>query len=165
MPPIKNPTPPTMYLGIDPGASGGLAVICGKAIPDTGRMPDTDSDVWDWVRRLAAGPSFSTAAFIERVNGFIGNGHPGSAMFKFGQSYGAMRMALTAARIPWEEVSPQTWQKAFALKRQKDEPKHRWKSRIKQKAQQLFPGVAVTLATADALLIAEYGRRKHEGQL
>ena len=38
--------------------------------------------------------------------------------------------------------------------------KTEWKNKLKAKAQQLFPvwSKRITLATADALLIAEYGR-------
>lgn len=39
------------------------------------------------------------------------------------------------------------------------------KNRHKAKAQQLFPAWHITHATADALLIAEYARRKATGQL
>lgn len=45
------------------------------------------------------------------------------------------------------------------------ESETQWKNRLKAKAQQLFPQQEVTLATADALLIAEFGRRKRSGTL
>jgi hypothetical protein len=87
-------------------------------------------------------------------------------MFNFGANYGALRMALTAAGIPFEEVVPGVWQRGLNIPpRKKTEGKTAWKNRLKAKAQQLFPSVKITLATADALLIAEFCRRKHEGLL
>lgn len=154
-------TVPT-YMGVDPGGSGGVAVICGKEITIKS-MPDTEQDVWNWIRGFQTVGLFAT---IEKVGGFIGKNQPGSAMFKFGQSYGSLRMALIAASIPFEEVVPQTWQKGLSIPKKTDkESKTQWKNRLKAKAQQLFPKEKITLATADAILIAEYCRRKREGKL
>ena len=75
-------------------------------------------------------------------------------------------MALTAAGIPFEEVTPVVWQRGLGIPvRKKDESRSQFKGRLKAKAQQLFPQVKVTLKTADALLISEYCRRKREGRL
>jgi Holliday junction resolvasome RuvABC endonuclease subunit len=83
-----------------------------------------------------------------------------ASSFKFGVNYGIVRMALTAAGIPFEEVTPQAWQKALGIThRKKTETPSEWKNRLRARAQQLFPSVSLTLATADALLIAEYCRR------
>jgi hypothetical protein len=115
---VKGDKPMTLYIGIDPGASGGLACLTIKGVNRlTGvraeKMPTTDADVWLSVRNLRSSPLLgegqSIAAVIEQVGGFIGVGQPGSAMFKFGQSYGALRMALVAAGIPFETVPPQKW--------------------------------------------------------
>lgn len=120
---------------------------------------------------LLARPAFTDRnpdvfAVIERVSGYVGEAQPGSAAFKFGQSYGGLRMALVAAGIPFEEVTPQVWQRKMGVTpRRKDESKTAWKNRLKAKAQQLYPGVKVTLATADALLLVEYCRRRQEGRL
>jgi hypothetical protein len=64
--------------------------------------------------------------------------------------------------VSFDLVAPGTWQKAFGLARKKGEAHGKWKARLRQKAQQLFPqlGRRVTLKTCDALLIAEYGRRR-----
>ena len=161
--------PRSLYVGVDPGASGGLVVI-GPSGVVAEKMPATEADVWGWVSLLHLdgyldGPPPEVYAAVEKVGGYVGEAQPGSAAFKFGLSYGGVRMALTAAGVPFDDVTPQTWQKAFGLHRGKAESKTAWKNRLKAKAQQLFPGVAVTLATADALLIAEYCRRKHEGRL
>lgn len=151
-----------VYVGIDPGASGGLATV-GADLQAVG-MPGTELDVWVWMS-VEPRPEF---AVIEKVGGYTqaGGPQPGSAMFKFGQSYGGLRMALVAAGIPFDEVTPQTWQKGLGVTpRGKTESKTQFKNRLKARAQQLFPSVKVTLATADALLIAEFCRRKRTGTL
>ena len=147
------------YLGIDPGASGGLALINGAHCMAHG-MPATERDLWE---RLKAWDAV-TMCCIEKVGGYMpgSKGNIGSAMFKFGQSYGFLRGCLTAAGIPYEEVHPAKWQRSLGIApRGREEPKNHFKNRLKQKAQQLFPKLQVTLCTADALLIAEHCRRVH----
>jgi len=155
------------YMGIDPGKSGGIAVLFGNEVIAT-KMPDTEGDVLHWIRTS----SFNAVAVIEKVGGYVGKGkdgkggQPGSAMFVFGMGYGGLRMALLACSIPFEDHTPQRWQKAIMKSsRGKSETKGQWKNRCKAKAQQLFPTQKVTLATADALLIALYCKRLHEGTL
>lgn len=154
-----------IYIGIDPGASGGMSfLMCdGPRIVDVTLlpMPDNDQDLLDKI--LDQGRNCH--AILEQVGGYVGEGQPGSAMFKFGEGYGKLKMALTAAKIPYELVTPQRWQKQYSLSRKKGEKKGPWKNRIKEVACRLFPQEKVTLATCDALLIAEYCRRKHTGTL
>lgn len=162
------PKRPYLYLGIDPGASGGLAVLEGDGrVILASPMPDTAKDTWERMTEVI-GPSHArTFAAIERVGGYIqGNPAPGSAMFRFGFSTGILYGFLIAAMIPYEEVTPQRWQRMMSIApRFKDEARASFKNRLKNKAQQLFPYQKVTLATADALLIAEYSRRKRRGVL
>lgn len=159
-----------VWIGVDPGIHGGLAFIGNNSCCSSSPVPATERDILNWMLQ------FNTAeidcfAIIERVSGWIGgnsgahDGQPGSAMFKFGQSYGGLRMALIGANISFDEVMPQKWQKAMGVIKQKGENRTLYKNRLKQKAQQLFPREKVTLATADALLLAEYCRRKNEGLL
>lgn len=155
----------TVYLGADPGLSGGLALVYSDlAQVSCMPMPATDADLWEALETAKEG--FVGHAFLEKVGGFIqGNAAPGSAMFRFGASYGALRMALTAAGYSWDEVTPQKWQKALGVTpRAKGEVKGAHKNRLKALAQRLFPGVKVTLGTCDALLLAEYCRRSHQGR-
>ncbi len=183
-----------LYIGIDPGASGGIASIYelgGGSVGIAVVMPKTEKDLWNLMSNgLDQEDCESCFAVIEQVGGFIGGPSPGSAMFKFGMSYGGLRMALTAAGIPFEAVPPQKWQKALGIppkkkatgteKVQLTKGKHKgewrvkktggesgteFKNRLKAHAQQLFPNIEVTLSTADALLIAEYCKRKRQGTL
>lgn len=73
--------------------------------------------------------------------------------FTFGRGYGFLRGCLVTIGIPFEEVAPQTWQKHLDCKTGGN------KNVSKGRAQQLFPHLKITHKIADALLIAEYGRR------
>lgn len=166
-----------VYIGIDPGQDGGLALLggskprCGvggRYLPpcrvELTSMPPTERDIWDWIFAKSDPPEGTIFAMIEKVHSMPKQGI--ASTFKFGVGYGGLRMALTAVRIPFEEVSPQAWQKALGIpRRKKTETNTTWKNRLKAKAQQLFPKTEVILKTADALLIAEYCRRKHTGIL
>lgn len=147
-----------IYIGIDPGTGGGIAVTDGKKTSAV-KMPDTEKDVFESLKGLLSEDPF---VIIEKVGAMPGQGV--TSMFSFGQSYGFLRGLLVALEIPFEEVSPQKWQKELGLlqRRRKDDAKLSKtdkKNLNKQKAQQLWPHLRVTHATADALLIAEYGRR------
>ena len=83
-----------------------------------------------------------------------------ASTFKFGRSYGNLEAFLIAAEIPFERVVPSVWQREFGLISKKGETKTAKKNRHKAKAQELFPSVKVTHAVADALLIAEWHRRR-----
>ena len=83
-----------------------------------------------------------------------------TSMFNFGKSYGNLEAFLVAAAIPFERVTPSVWQREFGLIKKKGETHTQKKNRHKSLAQELFPSVKVTHAVADALLIAEYGRRQ-----
>ena len=154
----------TIFVGIDPGASGSIAEFrffvdtVFVAIP----MPKTESDIFHALRFARTIPSESFAV-IEAVHSFPGQGVASS--FKFGMSYGGLRMALVAAKIPFEAVTPQRWQKAMGIVSKKSETKTQHKNRLKARCQELFPELEVTLATCDAVLLAEYARRLKNGEL
>lgn len=138
------------FIGIDPGQSGGIAFVDEHDL-GAHKMPDTERDIFELLRDLAAaGPA---VARIERVSSSPQMGVVSA--FTFGSSYGGLRMALIAAGIPFEEVSPVKWQREMGCLTKGD------KNVSKAKAQQLFPLLKVTHSIADALLIAEFCRRTH----
>ena len=157
------------WIGIDPGNSGGIAVLC-KDHQNTQLTLDllpinlkrvTEKDVATFL------VSFSrpgTHCFIEKVGAYAvgGRRQGGKSMFTFGQSYGFLRGLLIAMHIPFEAVTPQSWQKHFSLIRKGRETQTEKKNRHKGKAEELYPAVPFTHATADALLIAEFCRRRME---
>jgi len=145
-----------LTIGIDPGASGGIAFI-----PDDNpsgawavKMPETLADLWDAIYDCS--PERTTCEYsphccLEKVHSMPGQGVASS--FKFGQGFGHLEMALTAAKIPFTYVTPQKWQKELGCLTGGD------KNVSKSRAQQLFPPIKCTHAISDALLIAEYCRR------
>lgn len=145
------------FLGIDPGKSGAAVYLDGGARFICGiDFSKTERDVSDFFEsRLIATPN--RKAFIEKVTGRGGWG--ATQNFRFGQSLGFLRGLLIAHRIPFEEVTPKRWQAALGIKFPKGSTHAERKRVTKARAQELFPDVDITKANADALLIAEYGRR------
>ena len=98
-------------------------------------------------------------AYVEKVSGFIGNAHPGSRMFSFGEGYGFIKGVLQCAGWRLVLVRPQEWQKELGLFNHDKLPRNKWKNKLKDEAKRLFPDQKPTLATADALLLLEYARK------
>lgn len=157
------------FVGIDPGQSGGLVLLNVKGYPlEWAPMPGTEPQLWELLRRWSdeAGEQ-GVKAYLEKVRSSpqMSKG----SIFVFGWGYGGLRMALIAASIPFEEVAPQKWQKFIGVRDKtgaralKDVNITEKKNRHKAKAAALFPMLDVTHKIADALLIAEYGRRMDRG--
>jgi hypothetical protein len=160
-----------IWLGIDPGAQGGLVAITNyqddaNGVRDFCPMPKDMLGVWRWFCQFIDYHAVTTA-YIEQVGGFVGERSSsekkgggsanGSAMFAFGKSYGSLLMALTASGIAFKEVPPRVWQRGVGIApRKKSETRTQWKNRLRDHAQLLFPRLKVTLSVADALLIAAY---------
>jgi len=136
------------FLGIDPGISGGLAIVnsLGELSDAVGFKNLTETDINDW---MLAYPY--SLAVLEKVHSMPKQGV--KSTFTFGQSYGLLRGVLVANNLKREFVTPQVWQKALGCMTKGD------KNVTKAKAQELFPNRKITHAIADACLIAEYARR------
>lgn len=143
-----------IFIGIDPGKSGGMAAVGdGEQFvgPPMAKLKDmTEADVVAWLDFICVDDA---VAVIECVSSSPQMGVVSA--FTFGRSYGFLRGLLIGCRIAFTEVRPQKWQKAMGCLSKGD------KNITKGKAQQLFPGVKVTHATADALLLAMFCRRHH----
>lgn len=143
-----------IYIGIDPGQSGGIAFIkdSGPSIYAFGLL--TERDICETINRERDNtPDDQVFAMLEKVGAFPGQGV--SSTWKFGQHYGLLRGILSAQGVPFELVSPRKWQKFMGCLTGGD------KNVSKAAAQRLFPSVKMTHAFADALLLAEYCRRIH----
>jgi hypothetical protein len=144
---------PTLAVGIDPGISGGIAALdMDGAVVVLVKMPATDADtagVFGQIMRAGC----VAHAVIERVWSSPQMGV--RSAFTFGRNYGGLLMLLAGCRLHHSEITPQKWQAAMGCLSRGD------KNVTKRRAQQLFPdhARAITHATADALLIAEYCRR------
>ena len=147
----------SLFIGIDPGKSGGIACITSRSREYAlEKMPPTDRDIWDTLKSLKdAGAIY---AVLEKVHSMPGQGV--KSTFSFGQSFGKLEMALAALEIPYEYSRPAEWMKKLKCGIRGSKANQRqFKTQLKAQAQRLFPESTVTLATADALLIAEYCRR------
>ena len=149
-------------LAIDPGASGGIVELWPDGNAAACAMPD-DADLRDlideWKNNVLLN-DYKPVCFLELVGGYIGGSPaPGSAMFNFGNGYGYIRGCLAAYRIETRLVRPQTWQAGIPGVKGCKEKADR-KRALKEHAARLFPGLKVTLSTADALCIADWARRE-----
>lgn len=137
-----------IVLGIDPGISGASVFMASRHKLIHQKHDCSEHDLAQFILSNAG---LQTYAFIEKVASRPGQGV--RAMFTFGQSYGFLRGMLVALDVAFEEVSPQRWQKAMGCRTGGD------KKISYARAQQLFPHIKITHKIADAILIAEYGRR------
>jgi hypothetical protein len=130
-------------------------------------MPATEADVWGLMQEIYGMRQPSDAirdqdgtrwqrpirldltVWIEKVGAMPKQGV--SSTFKFGRGYGFLRGCITALALPWNEVAPGVWQRKLGCLSGGD------KNVTKSRAQQLYPHLRITHATADALLIASYG--------
>lgn len=148
------------YIGIDPGKSGGIAVIDAE---DGTKMlsPYSDEALLKTIRLVSMfEPNVAGAqCCLEKVGAMPGQGVV--SMFNFGKAYGYIKGVLEAYKIPYQEITPQRWKKEFGLNSDK--------TASVEVCRRLFPDVNL-LATprckkphdgmAEALLMAEYARRK-----
>lgn len=147
-----------LYLGIDPGKKGGVAVIENDRILLC--LPLTKSNFFEAVD-LCQVPG-EMIACLEKVHAMPKQGSV--SMFTFGEGYGWLKGVMDAEQIRYQEVPPQTWKKEFSLNSDKQ--------KSIEVAKQLHPEVSLFLpgsrsrhakeqdGMAEALLMAEYARRK-----
>ena len=161
-----------LFVGVDPGMSGGIAFFHSSLGWKTFLMPDTDLQLRmlaDLIETTSNEIGAEPYVTIELVHAMPGQGV--TSMFKFGMGYGAVRQAF--CKMTTDFVHPKTWQKAMGMTpRDKKESKPQYKDRLRQKAIRLFPKLpvwneklGVQRSVCDALLIAEYGKRKMQGIL
>ena len=146
-----------VFIGIDPGIKGGIAVIYND-VYSVQPTPSTVAGMADILIALKEkGPNLSMYCCIEKVHSFPGNS--GRSMFTFGTNYGQWIGILATLKIPYIQVTPYAWMKHYpkAPKNKKDR-----KNYYKHLAQQRFPDVDITLATSDAMLIANYMRETNK---
>lgn len=148
-------------IGIDPGKEGAIAILGSQAIELRDcPMMGKGIDALGIVALFAQHKENGSFVAIEKAQSMPGQGVV--SVFNYGLGYGLYLGVLSALKIPFQEVHPQAWKKEFGLiGKGKDES-------IRM-ARQLFmdsPEVLEKLqfkkdhGRAEALLIAEYGRRK-----
>mgnify|MGYP001301375605 CR=1 FL=1 len=142
------------YAGIDPGATGGIAVV--SALLEEAHAwlyPGDVSQAADLLREVWADYKPVLCA-LEHVRAMPGQGVV--SMFSFGANYGEWRGMLAALALPWIEVTPQVWQRKCLDPGEKGTSK----ARSLEMARRLFPGVDLHRkkdhGLADALHLARY---------
>ena len=144
-----------IYIGIDPGKTGALAVIFG-GMDETVLVPFGEQEYINTFRNLTGQ---KVKACLEHVTAMPKQGV--TSMFNFGQNFGYIKGLLEAFSIPYELVRPQKWKREFSITGDKN-------SSI-EVCKRLFPGVSLLRTDrcrkddnnmAEALLMAEYARRR-----
>ena len=172
----------SIIIGIDPGQSGAVAIMQDSSCqftepfglnqfaislhdtPTLEVMTSSKKCRTEFNARAMAAlmPCVSTEnrvhAYIELVGVMPDQGSVSG--FRFGEGYGIWQGILAALGIPYTKVRPQEWKKAMMQGRGKE------KDASRLRALELFPHLADELKRkkdhnrADALLIAEWGRRQ-----
>ena len=137
-----------IYIGIDPGKSGGVCFLNGDEIRVC-KCPDT---IHDMVSEIEMANDIGVcSAAVEKVWSFPGQGV--KSVWTFAENYAHWCAILATLKVRYVLVIPKKWQ-GFYGSMPRDKRKR--KNYLKQLAQQLYPHIKVTLATADAILIAHY---------
>ena len=141
------------YIGVDPGKSGAMAVINGE------NVTVIPFDEKAYIDILLDCDILNTVACIEHVHSMPGQGV--ASVFNFGMNFGWIQGIFAAYGIPFELVHPQKWKKEFSATSDKNTSVDVCK--------RLFPTVSLKKTErckkdydglAEALLLAEYARRK-----
>ena len=147
------------YIGIDPGISGGIAVIDEKNKITAYKCPKT-TDETALLFQIILGTTAPSKIklLMERVWARPTNAV--RAAFSFGVNYGQWLGIASSHEIKMNTTLPLEWMKAVHCpKALKKDVRKRW---LKQKAIELYPYVnKVTLATSDAILITHYAKEEY----
>ena len=152
-----------LIIGIDPGLSGGIAILENNKVKKMFDMP-VMSDGKKNKRQLNSAllaqlikdniKDFEdTAMAVEQVNAMPGQGV--TSMFNFGQTFGAIKGICAALGLPIFFVRPAKWKKHFELINSS-------KDASRTKVIEMYPYIAEKLSKkkdvnkSDAILIARY---------
>ena len=147
-----------IYIGVDPGKNGGIAII-----DSDGAIAFPFSEERLIIELDGIAQEYECICYLEHVHAMPKQGV--SSTFNFGMNFGFIQGVLKAYNIPYELVTPQKWKKEFSCTSDKN-------TSI-EVCKRLFPGVNLKATDrckkdhdgmAEALLIAEYGRRHYNGK-
>lgn len=152
-----------IILGFDAGVNGGMAIIYpdGQAVIHSFNGTDEYRDNVNQALTYANAEKYQIKAYVEELTGIVcGSMITPPASFKLGRSLGQIEGILIGLNIPFELVRPQVWQKGLnGVKGVQGVAKKR---KLKEIASRLYPDNKITLKTADALLIADYGVKQNQ---
>ena len=149
--------------GIDPGLSGGIAILENNKVKEMFDMP-VMSDGKKNKRQLNSAllaqiikdnieDIEDTVMVVEQVNAMPGQGV--TSMFNFGQTFGAIKGICAALSLPIFFVRPAKWKKHFELINSSQDAS-------RTKVIEMYPSIAENLSKkkdvnkSDAILIARY---------
>jgi len=150
--------------GIDPGLKGAIGLVQdkkAKVFPmPTLKLTKSKKTIDEQALREYFVKYKVKHVYIEKVSARPGQGV--TSMFNFGAGWGLVRGILVGLQIPYTLVAPQTWKKVMC----KDMPKSKDSTIIV--AKRLWPKLNLkptprskeSDGMADAVCIAEYGRRE-----
>ena len=139
-------------LAFDPGVSGGWAWLSPNSDDMSVYAWRTETEFLEFLDPI--NPAGYTA-IVEDVPAYVSSMTSNASSFKLGYNFGFLVGALRARRFPVELVKPREWQKGLrGLK-----PKMGYTDRkrtIKDNAARLYPGLKITNANADAVMIMDW---------
>mgnify|MGYP005990492633 FL=1 len=152
-----------IIIGIDPGLSGGIAILKDGKIKKIFDMPvmsegkknkrQINSAHLVQLIRENINENEETAVVVEKVNAMPGQGV--TSMFNFGQTFGAIKGICAALSLPIYFVRPAKWKKHFELINSS-------KDASRTKAIEMYPTISDQLSKkkdvnkSDAILIARF---------
>ena len=142
-----------VYIGIDPGKSGGICVYdTATHTIDFRKMPDTIHGIVDRLRSIkevcSEIDSGEIKVVLEKVHSMPGQGV--ASTFTFGQGYGQLQGVIAALGLQCIEVIPNKWMKCIgSMPKEKAERKKFIKDWVEKRS-----GESIPLYVADAVAIA-----------
>jgi len=152
-----------IIIGIDPGLSGGIAVLDNNKVLELFDMPvmadgkknkkQLNSALLAKLIKENISNTSESAVIVEQVNAMPGQGV--TSMFNFGQTFGAIKGICATLELPIFFVRPSKWKKHFELINSS-------KDASRTKAIEMYPHLAEKLSKkkdvnkSDAILIARF---------
>ena len=157
---------PKAWIGIDPGASGAIALITQTEVKalefSSATLHGYREQIIEWNHEYDI-----QGAGLEKVHAMPGQGV--TSMFSFGQRYGELIGLAVALQLPITLVSPKEWQSLLKIKTTDKLTKPQRKKEIAKAVSLIFPQ-AYSLITgskggikdgvSDAISIAYYIKNK-----
>ncbi len=150
-------------IGIDPGLSGGIAILNNDKIKEVFDMPvmaegkknkrQLNSAQLVNLLKKNIDSDDETVIVVEQVNAMPGQGV--TSMFNFGQTFGAIKGICAALGLPIHFVRPAKWKKHFELINSS-------KDASRTKVIEMYPSISDKLSKkkdvnkSDAVLIARF---------
>lgn len=141
--------------------NGGIAVIWPDKTIDAYRFPVKQNKLCDIIRNIINHchvESMKPYWMIEDVHALRGSSAKGT--FTFGRNLGFWEGTLMSCNVSWVKVSPKEWQEEYKLNVQGKKRKDKLKANAQKYINRSKAKFNVTLATADAILIAKFYKKK-----